>query len=1490
MRLEDFNTPNVEGDIEEFIPKSRSTPSTTPYSNLNLALGTLSASDNKQETSDTIAQGLNELNEIGSSEILKSKNAELNEEIKQKSGGALEGILLDQDIADEQKLLAIDNYKASKKVTTPEMVLSKNIAESYEEDAEAELMAELRADTVNPSWEYERQLQEAQNDVAKTFDSSTGTALLDLTELVVISPSFNQHTHNLLKGLRAMSNGEDTGIGEFLLEGTAIKEMRTIIKSVPIEKRGEFSGAILKMFDQESGIYLKDENDFATYDTIRRVFEGEYTDTDEFIDNAVGALSLIPLVGAVMKGVRGAQKVSDIRKAYVGGRTASSSVGSLTLKSNKQKGLDMAEEAMKDDNAAKALFGSTKEDVAVEVFGPKPATDVVNAIPSGNSRIINYKDQTGHGELTDTELSSAVSGISNKFKDALGLTYRSELSQVAHEDGVVVKAVYTAGENGWSSAKEAKEQVLFSLRGMGVADDEVTILTRTEKGYEDLGLSDEVGEYVARVEYKAQVQPNDVTQWSELNVKNNIFDRVPFFSGDNGSVQRHLLDPMSMLDPRITGSATNAVDKGNLIGGELQKLGDVFSKSFKKLNKKDQRVLGKYLEEANDKGVSHTADELFQKGYNQAQIKAVKEYREFWDTAYWLENADAATTLRTGNFKQVVAGDSKFYAKREPMNFSNNRALDPETGQLTKLNDEQIRELYKQGHISLLRTPTKIGDEIVERVIVRENKTNYSRVIRDEDQVLNYRKGYTTKRYDAPVFVDRILRDAKGNKVGTETVGVARDHVEGNLIRSRLAKKEGVDAKSYGIVRENKDGNHISGEQSFDLEQARGRTSQRLRGKPLTEVTQPMVNGLDGSLVEDPIDAMTKSARSIGDRVAMRDWLSASKGRFMEQYGEFVQTVNGQKVFPRSVKDLDTKGAQTTKKAADARTTLEYINYMQNGYINGLDESIKGLLRTVGHNLGRAGWGKTQRVLNTAADVGLTGSAKGSAFQLYIALNPVRQWLIQSHQAIRLNAINPKYMVGGKFATDLAQVQAGRLTGKSNELFDFVMDSGQIQGITRSNLLQDSLQEMTNQSLSSKAGKLARPMVNLSRASTKVGFEFGESNNIITSILSFRNQALRQGKDLSKRREREAVYAAARNFTYNMNKAGDMPYNQNSLSMLMQFLQVPHKAITQDLLNQGLTSGQKASALMFDTAMFGLPAYFLMEKFLPEGLPTDPEVRKKVQYGLEGFIFNEALNAVTKEESSIDFSTLAPFDAHGFGNILQLLSQEGIAPAMERTPSGQLFFGPNPRVTNFLKDAYLLTGRLAVDPNEKDFLTMAESFAKLSSGMSNGFKAKFAIETGKIASSSGQTLQEGLTTTESLALAFGLTTEEIRSHYKITNQMYVKSKAFKDDVTEQYRTLKRQLLLTDGSIDQLKLINKMMAHAHTVWGDSSIAASTMMYELMRKDAAAGDATVYNRLLKMSGYVGGEELKTMVQDYPMAEESKKNLINSIDFVNKSKEDK
>ena len=88
MRLEDFNTPNVEGDIEEFIPKSRSTPSTTPYSNLNLALGTLSASDNKQETSGTIAQGLNELNEIGSSEILKSKNAELNEEIKQKSGGA----------------------------------------------------------------------------------------------------------------------------------------------------------------------------------------------------------------------------------------------------------------------------------------------------------------------------------------------------------------------------------------------------------------------------------------------------------------------------------------------------------------------------------------------------------------------------------------------------------------------------------------------------------------------------------------------------------------------------------------------------------------------------------------------------------------------------------------------------------------------------------------------------------------------------------------------------------------------------------------------------------------------------------------------------------------------------------------------------------------------------------------------------------------------------------------------------------------------------------------------------------------------------------------------------------------------------------------------------------------------------------------------------------------------------------------------------------
>ena len=112
----------------------------------------------------------------------------------------------------------------------------------------------------------------------------------------------------------------------------------------------------------------------------------------------------------------------------------------------------------------------------------------------------------------------------------------------------------------------------------------------------------------------------------------------------------------------------------------------------------------------------------------------------------------------------------------------------------------------------------------------------------------------------------------------------------------------------------------------------------------------------------------------------MRDWLESSKTRFVSQYGDFLTPVKGQKKFPRSINELGKEGDTTSKQIADARTTWEYINYLEGGYINALDESLKGGMRAVGNILGNAGYGKSQRVMEwMASGRGVTGAAKGTS-------------------------------------------------------------------------------------------------------------------------------------------------------------------------------------------------------------------------------------------------------------------------------------------------------------------------------------------------------------------------------------------------------------------------------------------------------------------------------------------------------------------------------
>jgi len=1527
MNLEDFDKPKLM-DIQDFSSPEPPAVTSNQKSNNNKALMSIAISGDEESGVEQYENSMYELQNFGISETIDGGTKKAQEEAVQSSEGVLVEDLLDRNIDDQTKLGMAEGFGKLKEAppSTQELFIESNLIEDGGYTTEdAERVRSLGAKIIKPYWEYQSKLQLLANSRLENLETSTIETIGEALEYWLIPFAEGVHTRKVLNGLlETTKSGKTADLINIVLAGDSNIEIKELLKSLPFEARIEIDKAMLNVLKDNSGIIFTKDNQFVQKMFIEKHLLGEYSTTDQWIDNAAGVLTAIPIIGTVLKVGKTAVRSKalfralDLKGKTVAGASAAASVGKVAAQFNPIKGWKMADESMKDPIAAEKLFDSTPQDVAVEFIGPKPATPsgVVDPIPArpkkpvGDEEVLKQADTSGQIEFTAEEKASAVKSVTSDFQNVVGIQIQNAMTQVFSVGGTInIKAAYTSGEAGWSSAKEAKEQVMLALRSRGVSDSEVVVLKREPSGYvkKDNGTwekeaadaaegTEDIGDYIVQVNYTTKTNPNDVSNWSGLDVKNNFMDRVGALVGVGkaGSFSRHLLDIHSMLNPILTMSANVVVDKGALISRRITDLGDDFTKTFKKMSSEEKSQVDDYIKKANLEGLEHTPVQLHSMGFTPEAIKALTSWRKTWDTVYWLKNADLVKNLRGQGYQSLRVGNNNLLVRKKSMEFNNKNVYNPETGELDNLSKAEMRKLYDEGgYVGQSRTVIDVDGVPVENVLVRNNTKSYAKGLRETDQILEYRKGYYEINYDAPIFIDKIVRGKNGEKLYTQAVGMARDNVEARLMLSKWAKAENKTLKEYGDIRPNKNNERMSADDDFDIQMAQGLISQRARGKRLQEPTQPFTSGLDNSLVQDPIDALTSSARSIGAKVPMRDWLSTAKTRFIDQYGDFLPEVNGVKTFPRSIEKLQTTGtgkSGTSKEIADARTTWEYINYMEGGYVNSLDDSIKGTFRAIGNIMGDAGYGKSQRVMEwMASGRGVTGTAKGTAFQLYLALNPLRQILVQSHQMVRLAAINPEYVLT-EMMKDLAEVQGSRLTGESTELHKFVVNSGQLDMITRSNLLNDSLTEITHQASQGVLGKVKEVATRISRASQKGGFEFGESNNVITSLLSFRNQAIKNGDDLSDPAVLDNIYAQARNYTYNMTKAGDMPYNQNAAGIVMQFLQVPHKAMTQTLFNRALTNKQKASALTFDTVMFGVPAYWAADKWFGDVLPEDPVLNEAIKNGIEGMMFNSLLNLIADDYSELDWTSLSATSAQGFGDLFVRVTEEGIGGLVTKSPSGQLVFGNNPRISNAIKNIAIFSGAMP-EYEPVELLDVVKGLVSMASGLSNGFKSRLALKTGQMVNSSGKVILEEVTTAEGLGLLWGLPPDRARKLYETEKVIYEKSKAFKDDMDLWYKELKRQMYLSGDNNDATESALKSFSAGWLVFGDDEPEARKYISGLIKRDLKTGNVYLIERLFKLSGITPPAEFKRIIGNTPLSEEEKKIFYDIADQteIRKSGED-
>lgn len=1311
--------------------------------------------------------------------------------------------------------------------------------------------------------------------------------------------------------------------------------------------------------------YLQTVLDHGTYDSVDKWVDNIISVLDISV---LGGVAGRVLKGAVKgtavaeKSAAMAEKASNTVKRMVKSRVQPTTVSQNYKDTNPDKARASFEAAVVDDSgeAAEALYGTGKVDVVSNDMMPemKNADTSVTAkvaIPEKNLEIdrrasadlMDFVKDDGALYVFNSEKAQARAAAVSRFENVIGMSARKEMFQVAETGmGAAIRAVYGPTEGGFSSMEDAVNMATWALRGSGVTKEQVKLLRRQGSEYVEIPRAEYdailynkvVAENISGAQMQVSVKrkpsdilvavdhdytfsPGDVAAWAEADVKYNIFDRLNLLKGTAGagSLQRHLVDAHSMLHPNITMGASVAIDRAAGIEKELLELGKTFADNFSKADSEIQAVMTKLVKEANEKGKEFSYNEMIAAGLRDTEITAMKDWQKYWDTMWQLENRDLAKTLRNRGYMEYVdsVGDTRLFAKPVARTQVGKvgKVYDPQTGKIGRLSDAEVKELYdKEGGFAALRQPLVVGDEAVEHIIVPNTSNSaYLRAINDDTQVLNYRKGYYAVHYTDPYFVVEKVKNSRGDTLYERAIATAGNKRDAEALASSKAANEGKVFNDDYFVRGDIKKMDMSSDEFWDLQQVRGRSAQRVRGKRLEDADTNVMDPTQTNIM-DPVDSMIVSARSASHRVALRDMLETTKARFTSQYQEFLPTNEfGQKIMPSNIGDVMYRGGgpEDAKKLGDARTTFEYIKYLEDGYINHIDDAYKAALKGIADIAGNAGLAKTDKSLRWMADGrGPSAMGKNLAFNLYLALNPLRQFVVQSHQAVQLAANYPRWVASGQSTPQLTVLMAKQLgmrvpdnilkgaglTAESAEqMYQQFRRTGQVAAIDKQNLVRGSLLNLADQMSLGKTmvGKTWQISTKPLTWSRQLGFDAGENINTMTAWLANRDTALRSGKDMSNTTVQAEVAGKARNYTYNMNAAGDMPYNQNSLAMVFQFMQVPHKAMLGMATNRVLTPMQKSRLVAFNATMYTLPPAAMISWFGEGGadiLPEGGEARDAMIQGLEGYTLNKLLALATGEQSTIDWSGLSPMDMYGSMEFVHSLFTTDAGTIISSTPSGQLLFGNNPRLTNFAKTAARYFNLVDDYQDPTVFSQVAMDFAKLGSGFSNAYKAAYVLEYNKKYGSLGGNTNTSISTPNAIALAFGFQSLTDAQNRYVNDVIYNKSKDFEADVKEYYRATKAHLLSKHQGIEDSEFANKVLGEAWRTWGNDNYRARQLLATELRRDLQNKDARIYQNLLRENNIYGKGELEALTKTLPFeSEEKRQRALDTIDYVNKIKEE-
>lgn len=1199
------------------------------------------------------------------------------------------------------------------------------------------------------------------------------------------------------------------------------------------------------------------------------------------------------------------QALREARVESVSGMVHPASLLSTVAEVNPSKAASMIKMAVADESGelAQIIGGKSADDILISATMPSPAVSAtvkVKPVLDVDERTLDYVLSNINAGLTAKELSTAKKELQWKVLGSVGVKLRTPMSQIVsdEENGFRLKALFTDGSTGFNSAQDALDRTAFALRDIGVDSNSLVLMKRQPEGYVPLDMKKTDVASLPRGDYAVQVDHH----WNytlskgfeDFGVKYNWLDwaKGPFngmVSSRQGSLTRHMFPPATLFNKDIYLAAVPAFDVAAGVTKKLAKLADEFNVPYGKLSTKEKVELADYIKAANTGRIPFHAPQMIANGFTHAQVNVMSNWKRYWDTAYVLENADKVRTLQlTGYhlFEHQASGTS-LVAKPLARNAQiKGKVWDADTDMILDLSQAGKKDVYdKGGYIAILRDHiTDQSGEVAKYVVVRNRVGNYTRAFNSNDKVLNYIDGYYAVRHEAPLFVVQNVKDKSGRILYKRAVAEAGDLREAELMARGIASRtaghtfarDGHDSADF-FIREDLKTKEAMGlnEARFDVGISSGRSSQRFRGEVL-ESYDPMAGG-QSQYIQNPLEAMQQTAFSLGGRLAARSTIENLKARWMSHYSDLVAADPEMHIkgFPTDPAQIG-KGLVNSWHQTDARTVWEWINQLEGGYNSLADSAIRSIAGSIADGLTlfpdvKAVKGAENTLRKFSGSGSLTSTMKAAVYWTGQALGGPATFLTQASQGLANLSLS---FYKPQLYSDLGAMLGARMkatTGDFRKRGDALWKEWESSGLTAAVDVHGAAflggAGSSAELGGAKAGKGAKAFHKTMKVAQGF-FNRGEEFNLYTAWLAKRMDYIdATGKVPSTKEEMKRVAAEARVLALDMNRAGQMPYNENTLNVSLQYLQVLHKAIVLPLTSRSLSMKDRARILAAPTFLFGLPAgsvAWLSDKV--DSLPTDDKTKGEMKDALTWSLAAKTFGYITPELANLDYSKYNPVDAAGMAERLSTLFTY---PEMfTKTPAGYL----TERSLTFLKTAAAYVGitenETGIEPNNT---AMWNSLAKLTAGTSAALRGRVLMENGVLVDKYGRAQPVDVSPVEGYMATFGLSPKQVGQMYDFTGKSIEINEEFQDDLSTLIKNAREQLALNGVLSDNPDYAIKLIGAVTKVFKDNPRAMDELMKQLRNDVRMNGESSYLVAVMKASGWADEAKVRELANRIPDKEQ-------------------